>query len=176
MRKAKNWLVISVAMAAGASGLCAGGAENVATVTIQVAGKPAFVLTPESLEKMTRHTVTVKEHGVEASYAGVVSHDVLERAGAPSGSQLRGKALSSYVLATARDGYAVIYTLTETDPDFTDSPDIIITDQQNGKPLPDKQGPFELSFHTIKTSPLHSHAGPYRSGAVKKLNHFVVCP
>ena len=93
---------------------------------------------------MTRHTVTVKEHGVEISYGGVLLRDVLERAGAPFGSQLHGKALSAYVLATARDGYAVVYTLAEMDPDFTDSPDIIIADQGNGKPLPDKQGPLRI--------------------------------
>ena len=89
-------------------------------MTIQVPDKPAFTLTAEEFGKMTRRTVTVEEHGVQVSYGGVLLRDVLERAGAPFGSQLRGKALSEYVLATARDGYAVIYTLAEMDPDFTD--------------------------------------------------------
>lgn len=134
---------VSLTILVGASGLFAGEKESTATVTIQVSGKPALVLTEGDLGKMTRHTVTTKEHGAEASYEGVLLHDVLERAGAPFGSQLHGKALSSYVLATARDGYAVVYTLTEMDPDFTDS-QIIVADQQNGKSLTDQQGPLRI--------------------------------
>lgn len=130
-------------MLVGAPALFGEKGENTAAVTIEVSGKPALVLTEGDLGKMTRHTVTTKEHGAEASYEGVLLHDVLERAGAPFGNQLRGKALSSYVLATARDGYAVVYTLTEMDPDFTDS-EIIIADQQNGKPLSDQQGPLRI--------------------------------
>ena len=113
-------------------------------VTVQVLDKPALTLTAEEFGKITRHTVTVKEHGVEITYNGVLLRDVLERAGAPFGSQLRGKALSDYVLATARDGYAVTYTLAEMDPDFTDSPDLLIADQGNGKPLSDQQGPLRI--------------------------------
>ena len=144
MQQAKNMLAISLAMVVSALGLLAQGTENTAAVTIQVPDKPALVLTGEDLGKMARHTVTVKEHGAEASYGGVLLRDVLERAGAPFGNQLHGKALSDYVLATARDGYAVIYTLTEMDPSFTDSPEIIIADQQNGKSLSDGQGPLRI--------------------------------
>lgn len=93
---------------------------------------------------MTRHTAAVKEHGNEATYEGVLLHDVLEKAGAPFGNQLHGRTLSTYVLATARDGYAVVYTLTEMDPGFVDSPDILIADRGNGKPLPETQGPLRI--------------------------------
>ncbi|MBV9677604.1 MAG: molybdopterin-dependent oxidoreductase [Acidobacteriaceae bacterium] len=136
-------LTVSLTMLVGAPSLLGGGRENAAAVTIQVNGKPAVMLTEQDFAKMPRHTVTAKEHGTEVSYGGVLLHDVLERAGAPFGSQLHGKALSSYVLATARDGYAVVYTLTEMDPDFTDS-EIIVADQQNGKPLTDQQGPLRI--------------------------------
>ncbi len=113
------------------------------TVTIQVAGKPALTLTDDELMKMTQHTATVKEHDSEATYTGVYLHDVLVKAGAPSGNQLHGRALSSYVLATAKDGYQAVFTLTEMDPAFTDD-NILIADRVHGTPLPETQGPFRL--------------------------------
>jgi hypothetical protein len=67
----------------------------------------------------------------------------LEKAGAPHGKDLRGKALSTYVLATARDGYAVVYTLTEMDAAFTDS-EILIADRGKGQALSAAQGPFRI--------------------------------
>lgn len=144
MRKTRTLLTISLAVVLIALPSFAQGTVNATAVTVQVLDKPALALSTEEFGKMTRHTVTVKEHGVQTSYEGALLRDVLERAGAPFGNQLRGKALSDYVLATARDGYAVVYTLTEMDLDFTDSPDIIIADQGNGKPLPDQQGPLRI--------------------------------
>lgn len=70
-----------------------------ANVEIHVGDRPALVLSDEDLLNMPRHTVRVTEHDKQISYEGVLLHDVLERAGAPLGSQLRGKALSTYVLA-----------------------------------------------------------------------------
>ena len=67
----------------------------------------------------------------------------LQKAGAPFGKQLRGKVLSTYVLAKAMDGYQVIFTLGELDPDFGNE-SILLADKRDGKPLPDKQGPFRL--------------------------------
>ena len=41
---------------------------------------------------------------------------VLVRAGAPVGKNLRGNALATYVVAKAHDGYQVVYSLAELDP------------------------------------------------------------
>ncbi len=111
--------------------------------TIQVGDKPALTITTEDFGKLARRTVVATEHNVKISYEGVLLHDVLLRAGAPLGEQLRGKALSSYVLAKARDGYEVVYTLAELDPAFTGS-EILIADKADGKPLNEKQGPFRI--------------------------------
>ena len=113
------------------------------SLTVQVEGRPVMTLTSEDLAKMPRHTAVLKEHGTEIPFEGVLMHDVLERAGAPFGNDLRGKALSSYVLATAQDGYQVVYTLTEMDPAFVDD-EILIADRSGGKPLGEKQGPFRI--------------------------------
>jgi DMSO/TMAO reductase YedYZ molybdopterin-dependent catalytic subunit len=100
-------------------------------------------LTKDDLAKMARTTVSLNDHGKGTSYEGVLLYDVLKQAGAPLDSQLTGKALASYVLAEARDGYQVVYTLTELDPAFT-SNKIIIADTADGKPLSETQGPFRL--------------------------------
>ena len=144
MHKTRSLLAGSLVVFVSVLHLSAQEAESAAKITVEVKGKPPLVMTQDALGKMTRHTVKVKERDAESTYEGVLLRDVLEKAGAPFGGQLRGKALSTYVLATARDGYAVVYTLAEMDPDFTDSPEIIIADRGNGKPLADQQGPLRI--------------------------------
>ena len=68
---------------------------------------------------------------------------ILERAGVPRGEKLRGKALRAIVVITASDGYQVVFTLADTDPAFTDRV-IILADRKDGKPLPEKEGPFRI--------------------------------
>jgi DMSO/TMAO reductase YedYZ molybdopterin-dependent catalytic subunit len=76
-------------------------------------------------------------------YEGVLLGEVLSRAGAPVGADLRGNNVASYVLASARDGYQVLFSLAEVDPAFTGS-QIIIADTIDGKPLFDYQGPLRI--------------------------------
>ncbi len=92
---------------------------------------------------MPRTTVTVTEDGTDAHYGGVLVADILKRAGAPMGAALRGKALASYLLCEAKDGYRVVFALAEFDPDFSDNP-IIVADTRDGKPLFDSQGPLRI--------------------------------
>jgi hypothetical protein len=59
-------------------------------------------LTADDLAKMPRETVSVPApDGTKIVYEGVTLLEVLQKAGAPLGKQLRGKALASYVLAKA---------------------------------------------------------------------------
>ena len=101
-------------------------------------------LTADDLAKLPRQTVSVPApDGSKIVYEGVTLLAVLQKAGAPFGKQLRGKVLSTYVLAKAADGYQVIFTLGELDPDFGNET-ILVADKRDGKPLGDKQGPFRL--------------------------------
>jgi len=71
------------------------------------------------LAAMPREKATVpNQDGTEIEYEGVPLSDILKRASAPLGGQLRGKALASYVLAKAHDGYQVVFTLGEIDAQF----------------------------------------------------------
>jgi DMSO/TMAO reductase YedYZ molybdopterin-dependent catalytic subunit len=101
-------------------------------------------LTADDLAKMPRETASVPApDGTKIVYEGVTLLAVLQKAAAPFGKQLRGKVLSTYVLAKAKDGYRVIFTLGELDPDFGNET-ILLADKRDGKPLPDKQGPLRL--------------------------------
>jgi len=101
-------------------------------------------LKADDLAKMPRETVSVQEQdGTKVQYEGVRLREVLARAGAPLGKELRGKALATYVLAKAHDGYQVVFGLAEVDASFANET-ILVADKRDGKPLFGDQGPFRL--------------------------------
>jgi DMSO/TMAO reductase YedYZ molybdopterin-dependent catalytic subunit len=103
-----------------------------------------ITLHADDLAKMPRETVSIPDQdGTAVSYEGVPLREILAKAGAPLGKQLRGKALATYVIAKAKDGYQVVFTLGELDPEFGNE-QIIVADQRDGKPLFGYQGPLRL--------------------------------
>ena len=80
-----------------------------------------------------------KEH----EFKGVALIEILEKAGVTTGSKLRGENLAKYVLIKAADGYEVIYSLAEIDPEFTNQV-IILATEKDGQPLPAGEGPFRI--------------------------------
>jgi hypothetical protein len=103
-----------------------------------------ITVTPDTLAGLPRVKVEAKEHeNPTATYEGVLLGSILERAGVPRGEKLRGKALRTIVVITATDGYEVVFTLPDTDPAFTDRL-IVLADTKDGKPLPEKEGPFRI--------------------------------
>lgn len=120
-------------------------AQDSPTPSVRVAGavKQPLALTAEDLRKMPRPTVNTAYHGTETVFEGVRLHDVLKAAGVTSGSELRGKALSSYVIAEGEDGYQAVFSLAELDPSFVDS-EVLLADTGGGKALSGAQGRFRL--------------------------------
>jgi DMSO/TMAO reductase YedYZ molybdopterin-dependent catalytic subunit len=131
--------LITVALAAGSA------VAQDAPSTVQITGavKQSLTLTAEDLGKMPRATVRTSRNGLETVYEGVWLHDVLKQAGVPLGTELRGKALASYLVAEAKDGYQVVFSVAEVDPAFTDD-EMLLADKVDGKPLLGSQGPFRL--------------------------------
>ncbi len=103
-----------------------------------------LTLTLANLAAMPRQTVRIPNpDGSMAVYEGVALLDVLKKAGVPFGGELRGKALASYVLAKASDGYQVVFTPGEIDPSFGNQT-ILVADHRDGKPLSGNQGALRL--------------------------------
>ncbi|MFY9740638.1 MAG: carboxypeptidase regulatory-like domain-containing protein [Candidatus Sulfotelmatobacter sp.] len=90
--------------------------------------------------------VTLKVHNghtnADETYSGVPLATLLARIDAPMGSDLRAKAMTSYLVATGSDGYSVVLSVAEVDPGFRDS-QAIVADSRDGQPL-GKNGPFQL--------------------------------
>jgi cytochrome c peroxidase len=121
-------------------------AARAAAQTLAVTGDvpTPLKLTADDLAKMPRETVTIPEQdGTKVEYEGVPLREIMKRAGAPLGKDLRGKGLASYIVAKAKDGYQVVFTLGEIDADFGNE-SILVADKRAGKALFDYQGPFRL--------------------------------
>lgn len=98
----------------------------------------------DDLAKMPRQTIALQEgDGSKAEYEGVPLVEILKRAGAPLGKSLRGNALASYLVAKAHDGYQVVYSLAEVDPELAEGR-FIVADKRDGKPLAGTQGPLRI--------------------------------
>jgi DMSO/TMAO reductase YedYZ molybdopterin-dependent catalytic subunit len=116
-----------------------------AAATLKVEGDVTtpLSLTPADLKALPRTTVSVQDEGRPVKYEGVLVGELLKRAGAPVGGELRGNAVASYVLASASDGDQVVFSLAELDPAFTGS-EVIVADTIDGKPLFAYQGAFRI--------------------------------
>jgi hypothetical protein len=114
---------------------------------LKIAGAVASpqVVTAADLKKLPRRTLkVVNPHDKKTEvYEGVALEELLRRAGAPQGEQLRGPAMATYVIAEAEDGYRVVFSLAELDSGFLDS-DVVVADTLDGAPLGANQGPFRL--------------------------------
>ncbi len=114
------------------------------TLAIAGAVRTPLTLSAADLKAMTRTQKESKDHdGRTVKYEGVLVGEILKRAGAPAGADLRGAALTTYVVATASDGYQVVFSLGELDPALSGS-EIIVADTADGKPLAANQGPLRI--------------------------------
>jgi hypothetical protein len=102
-------------------------------------------LKPAELKAMPRTTVSVHNERAKAdeTYSGVRLADLLAKMGVPLGKELRGMALTYYIVASGSDGYQVVIALAEVDPAFH-SGEVIVADTLNGAALDEKSGPFKL--------------------------------
>jgi DMSO/TMAO reductase YedYZ molybdopterin-dependent catalytic subunit len=117
--------------------------QSAPSVSITGAVPQPLTVTAADLATMPRATVTTNNNGIATVYEGVWLAEVLKKAGVPFGSGMRGPALSSYVVASASDGYQVVFSLGEVDPDMTDG-QYLLADKANGKPLFGENGAFRL--------------------------------
>jgi hypothetical protein len=100
-------------------------------------------LTAADLDKMPRATATLTADGNTTTYEGVLLYDILVKAGWPFGRGMTGKGMASYVIATGKDGYQVVFAPAEIDPMFAGAK-VIIADKADGAALPATQLPFRM--------------------------------
>lgn len=128
-----------------AAGQCVAQQSGPTGVLKVIANGQTQSLSGEDLKALPHHTVTVHNPHTNAdeTYSGVPLIDLLAKQGVPHGHDLRGKALSQYVVATGSDGYRAVLALGEVDPDFHPG-EVLVADQLDSKPLDAKTGPFRL--------------------------------
>lgn len=104
-----------------------------------------LAINAETLAGLARISIAATdEAGHTNTYSGVSLLALIDRAGAPAGTQVRGKAMLSYIMVSAADGYHVLFTLPELDASFTTSHVVVIADEIDGKPFPAGAGPYRL--------------------------------
>jgi len=117
--------------------------EPAPSIAVTGAVAKPLTLTAADLASMPRATVTTTSDGMSTIYEGVWVSEVLKKAGVALGSALRGAALSTYVVASAPDGYQVVFSLGELDPEMTEGK-YLLADKANGQPLFGENGAFRL--------------------------------
>ncbi len=119
-------------------------AQNTATLSIsgEVATPLELKIADLASFKQLSHKVKDRD-GKEHEFSGVALIDILEKAGVTIGSKLRGENLAKYLLISAADGYEVLYSLAEIDPDFTDQV-ILLATTKDGQALANGEGPFRI--------------------------------
>jgi len=115
-----------------------------ATLVVKPISGPALTLRARDFARLPQVKVSAKDHeGKSHEYAGVNLHDVLTQAGVPTGHDLRGKEMADFAVVEASDGYRVVFSLAELDPDVGNT-QVIVAQSVDGQPLGAKEGPLRL--------------------------------
>ena len=101
-------------------------------------------LSAADLAAMPHQSIKVTDDkGTTALYEGTPVLEILKRAGAPLGKELRGRNMAMCVLAVGSDGYEAVFALPEIDPGFSDQV-ILVADRRDGQRLNSIEGPLRL--------------------------------
>ncbi|HEX7815038.1 molybdopterin-dependent oxidoreductase [Dyella sp.] len=112
-----------------------------ASITLHAGGKTR-TLDRKALDAMPQTQATAAAHEDKPSqWGGVALQDVLAQS-VPHGQSLRGRNLATFVRITASDGYQIVFSVAELDPNFGNTR-VILADSKDGQPL-DKDGPYRL--------------------------------
>ena len=131
-----------IAPICGLVALAIAGASKAQSVVVKGPHGRVETVSAADIRAMHRASVTVP-YGDKATFTGAVIGDLLAEVGAPSDVRLHGPPVNQIVIVTGRDGFTTVLSLAETEKSFRTEP-IILADQENGKPLDAKQGPYRL--------------------------------
>jgi DMSO/TMAO reductase YedYZ molybdopterin-dependent catalytic subunit len=94
-----------------------------------------------AFQRQTIHVADDK--GAQVEYGGVPVAEIVKKAGAPLGKELKGPNMAIGLVAIAPDGYRVLFSVAEFDPAFSDRV-ILLADRRDGKPLDNREGPLRI--------------------------------
>jgi DMSO/TMAO reductase YedYZ molybdopterin-dependent catalytic subunit len=118
-----------------------------APTSLQVIGKvpTPLTLSMDQLAALDHVTVTAKNHkGDPVTYRGIPLVAILKAAGMSFDKMSAARAAAGMcVVVTGADGYKVVFSVAELDPQFEDR-SIILADAQDGKPLDAAHGPLQI--------------------------------
>jgi len=97
--------------------------EAVRTLVVQGINGTSATLSVSDLSKLPQQTVKATDHGTPAKF--------------------HSTAASYHLLVEAKDGYRAVFAWAELDSTFMDKAVYVVT-EWDGKPLSDKDGPFQL--------------------------------
>ncbi len=114
-----------------------------AVLSVTGAVPKSLRVTSTELAKLPRASVSSTSNGITTAYEGVWLSDLLVEAGLTLGLGARGGSLSAYILASAADGYQVVFSLGEIDPGITEGK-YLVADRANGQPMYGENGTYRL--------------------------------
>jgi DMSO/TMAO reductase YedYZ molybdopterin-dependent catalytic subunit len=141
-RKLPSWLLLVLLLLAPTSVF----AQASQTIALHVSGevRNRLDLSLVDIAAFPRQTISVTdEKGTQVEYEGVPVAEILHRAGAPLGKDLKGPNMALGLIARASDGYRVLFSLTEFDAAFSERV-ILLADRRDGKPLDSREGPLRI--------------------------------
>lgn len=119
-------------------------ASQAVALRVSGEGQTHLELSIADIAAFPRQTIRViDDKGAQVEYGGVPVAEILKKAGAPLGKELKGPNMAMGVVASAPDGYRVLFSLTEFDPAFSERV-ILLADRRDGKPLDNREGPLRL--------------------------------
>lgn len=121
----------------------AAGQAEADVLKVEGAVATPLTLTAVELDKLPRATASLTADGTTTTYEGVLLYDVMVKAGWQFGRSMTGKGMASYIIATAKDGYQVVFSPAEIDPMFAGAK-ILVADKADGAALPNREMPFRL--------------------------------
>lgn len=135
--------IAALLLASALAAAPAGGAAAPATLTVTGEDGKTLTLDARALDALPQANATITHEGKTASFRGPLLYEVLKKAGAPLGKDMRGPALSDVVILTAADGYVVTLALSDLEPSIRPGKIILADAAADGAPL-GADGPFRL--------------------------------
>jgi hypothetical protein len=112
-------------------------------VTVVGLGGQSVQLSPAALADLPRAEAMLHEGAKAAPYQGATLSSILRESGTPVGPRAHGAPMKAFVVVIGADGYKVVLSLAETDPEFRVGP-VVLADRAAGAALDARQGPYRL--------------------------------